>query len=43
MVSETKFLKFLEIPAGSDIVELNEGIGIIAVDLEELRGLLLWI
>ena len=36
-------MKFLEILAGSDIVELDGGIGIIAVDLEELRGLLLWV
>ena len=36
-------MKFLKILAGFDIVELDEGIGIIAADLEELRGILLWV
>ena len=36
-------MKFLKILAGSDIIELDEGIRIIAVDLEELWGLLLWV
>ena len=34
-------MKFLKILAGSGMTKLDEGIGIIAVDLKELRGLLL--
>ena len=36
-------MEFLKILAGSDVVELDEGIGVKAADLEELRGLLLWV
>ena len=43
MVAEIKFLKFHKILAGSGMIELDEGIRIKAADLEELRGLLLWV
>ena len=43
MVPEIKFLEFHEILADYGTIKLDGGIGIKVANLEELRGLLLWV